>query len=176
MTITIPAPDGIEAAGRGAVLFVPAVADLTAPTMAEMSAGIALQCALDAFPTSLDQPTTTRTKYCMKQGVQSPGKATYSVGPLVVDWDHQSLDSTGKYAYQEDLVEGAKGYLIDRRGLDHDAAWAAGQIVTIWPVTIGAPIDVDIDAGSTDGQTLRRQFNAFVRDQVQFDVAIAAGA
>ena len=32
MTITIPAPDGIEAAGRGAVLFVPAVADLTAIT------------------------------------------------------------------------------------------------------------------------------------------------
>ena len=128
MTITIPAPDGIEAAGRGAVIFAPAIANLEDPTLAEVSAGIALQCALDAFPTSLDQPTTTRTKYCMKQGVQSPGKATYSVGPLVVDWDHQGLDSTGKYAYQEDLVEGAKERrAAKRRGTDAEEAAPAAS-------------------------------------------------
>ena len=38
MTVTIPNPPGIDAAGKGAVFWVPALADPSAPTVAEIAA------------------------------------------------------------------------------------------------------------------------------------------
>ena len=117
MSITIPAPRGIDAAGRESVWWVPAIADPTAPTVAEITAGINLSCALYGFETSVDQPTTTTAHLCDVQPVQRPGRATYSVGTLVVDDDPQRTDSTGNYEYLEVIVPGAQGYLVRRRGL-----------------------------------------------------------
>lgn len=174
MTVTIPAPDGIDAAGRSSVVWVPAIADLTAPTVAEINAGTHLSCAVDAFPVSLDVPTATRMKYCYKQPVQTPGKPSFSVGPLVFDADPQGIDTTGAYAHQEVLVTGAKGYLLDRRGLDFDVAYAAGQKGTIYPATVSGWRDVDIDTSSTDGQKLQREYHFAVSGQVVQDAEIAA--
>lgn len=174
MTITIPAPDGIDAAGRASVVWVPAIADTDAPTVAEITAGTHLSCAIDAFPVAIDVPTSTRTKYCMKQPVQSPGKPTFSVGPLVADSDPQGLDATGGYDHQDVLVTGAKGFLLDRRGLDFDAVYAAGQKATIYPATVSGWRDVDIDASSTDGQKLQREYHFAVTGQVKQDVEINA--
>ena len=174
MSVTIPSPDGIDAAGRVSVVFVPALAVPGAPKIAEIAAGTQLSCAIDAFPVAIDVPTSTRMKYCYKQPVQSPGKPSFSVGPLVTDADPQGSDSSGNYAHQTVLVTGAKGFLIDRRGIDYDVAYAAAQKVTVYPVTVSGWRDVDIDTTSTDGQKLQREYHFAVSGQVQQDVAITA--
>ena len=63
MTVTIPNPPGIDAAGKGAVYWVPAIADPSAPTVVEIAAGVVLSCALDTWPTTVDQSTTSKSKY-----------------------------------------------------------------------------------------------------------------
>ena len=174
MSITIPNPPGIDAAGRGAVFWVPAIADPATPTVAELQAGVALSCALDTWPTTVDQSTTSRSKYCDSQPRQQLGKPQYSAGPIVYDYDPQGADTSGHYAYYDDLTPGLDGYFVDRRGVDAEEAIAAGQKVDVWPARLGARIRVDIDPTSTDGQSLRTQQIVSVTGEVLFDIAVTA--
>ena len=59
-------PPGIDAAGNSKIVFVKAIADLSAPKLAEIKAGTDLSCALYSFEPSTEQSTVTRTKYCYK--------------------------------------------------------------------------------------------------------------
>ena len=176
MSITIPAPRGIDAAGRESGWWVPAIANPTKPTVAEITAGINLSCALYGFETSVDQPTTTTAHLCDVQPVQRPGRATYSVGTLVVDDDPQHTDSTGNYEYLEVIVPGAQGFLVRRRGLlaKRDAAVVAAQYVDVIPADIGTLNRVSLDPTSTDGGTLRNEYAVFVTGQVEHDVKVVA--
>lgn len=174
MTVTIPNPPGIDAAGKGAVYWVPALADPSAPTVAEIAAGVVLSCALDTWPTTVDQSTTSKSKYCDAQPRQRLGKPQYSAGPIVYDYDPQGVDTSGNYGYYDDLTPGLDGFFIDRRGIDSKAAVAAGQKVDVWPARLGARVRVDIDPTNTDGESLRTQQSVSVTGEVLFDVEIVA--
>lgn len=174
MTVTIPNPPGIDAAGKGAVYWVPALADPSNPTVAEIAAGVVLSCALDTWPTTVDQSTTSKSKYCDAQPRQRLGKPQYSAGPIVYEHDPQGVDTTGNYGYYDDLTPGLDGFFIDRRGIAFMAAVAVGQKVDVWPARLGARIRVDIDPTNTDGESLRTQQFVSVTGEVLFDVEIAA--
>jgi len=174
MSITIPAPEGIDAAGKSAVIFVSAIADTDAPKLTELSAGTHITCALYGFEPSVDQSASSFAKYCYKQPAQIPGRPTYSIANIVVDGDPQGADSSGNYDYLEVLVPGAKGFIVDRRGLDFDDPLASAQKVDIYPVEIGALNRVPIDPTSTEGQKLRDEFRVFVTGEVKHGVAITA--
>ena len=62
MTVTIPNPPGVDAAGMGSVYFVPAIADPSAPSVTELTAGTPLSCALYGWATTVDQTTSTSAK------------------------------------------------------------------------------------------------------------------
>lgn len=172
MSITIPDAPGIDAAGNVKTAFVLAIADPSAPTLAEITAGSEITCALYGFEASVDQPVTTRAKRCYRQPVQSPGRAAYSIAPIEYDYDPQ-LPASADYAYA-DLTPGVHGYIVDRLGKDKEEAWAAGDIVVVYPVTLGERVDVPIDATSTDSQKLRVSQTIFVRGDVLRDIALVA--
>ena len=175
MSVTIPnPPDGIDAAGMASVYFVEALANPAAPTVAEITAGTVLSCAIYTWPTSVEQSTSTSAKYCDKQPRQRLGRASYSAGPVVYDYDPQGLDVTGNYAHYDALEPGTTGYIIDRRGIDSKAAVVTAQVVDVWPVKLGSRIRVDIDPTNTDGESLRTQQSVSVTGEVLFDVEIAA--
>ncbi len=174
MSITIPNPPGVDAAGMGSVYFVPAIADPAAPTVTEIDAGVPLSCALYGWATSVDQPTSTSAKYCDAQPRQRLGTAAYSAGPIVYDYDPQGTDVGGNYAHYDALTPGLTGYMVDRRGIGSMEATAVGQVVDVWPVKLGAIIRVDIDPNNTDGESLRTQQIVSVTGQVQFDKALTA--
>ena len=146
-------PPGINAAGNGAVWFVPALTDPSNPTVAEIEAGVELSCALYTFSPSFDQSTVSRTKYCYAESVQTPGRTTRSIERITYDYDPQEPESE-EYAYYAELVPGRRGYIIDRRGLSaKQVPIADGQYVHVTPVELGARDDVAINP-EEEGQKL----------------------
>lgn len=166
-------PPGIDAAGMSKVVFVPALADATKPTVAEIKAGTDLSCAIYGFSPSTDQGTTTRAKYCYKQAVESLGRAKTTIEAIEYDYNPQNLDDPD-YAYYAALEPGTHGFIIDRRGLDaKTAAWEADQIVDVYPVTLGARGRVAISP-EAEGEKLRTRQSIAVRGEVMLDVKITA--
>lgn len=171
MSITIPDAPGIDTAGRVKTWFVPSIEDPTAPTIAEIQAGVEITCALYSLNETLDQPTTTRAKRCYTQPSQALGRASYSLDPIEYDYDPQAPESAD-YAYAE-LEPGQTGFIVDRLGLDKEDALASGQIVKLIHAELGNRADVAIDPTSTDPQKFRVTQVVAVK-QVYRDVAIAA--
>ena len=165
MTITIPAPDGIDAAGRSAVIWVPSIEDINAPTVAEITAGTHLSCAIAGFEPTVSQNTVTSRKYCEKQSTETPGIPAYSIPPLRVLDDPQGDDTNGQYDYLDDLYQGAKGFIVNRRGLDMDDEVVSGQKCTIYPVELGAPLEVPLDL-TADSQKFEIEYAVFVTGEV----------
>lgn len=168
-------PPGIDAAGNSKIVFVQALADPSAPTVAELAAGTDLSCALYRFVPTGDQTTVSRAKYCYKQAVETFGRETWAIEAIEYDYDPQNLTAP-EYAYYAALQPGISGYIVDRRGLDaRTEDWAAAQIVDVYPVRLGIRDRLPIDP-TAEGETLRtRQRIAVVGDVLQ-DVSVAAGA
>lgn len=147
-------PPGINAAGNGSIWFVPAIADPSAPTVEEIEAGIDLSCALYTFTPTFEQASVTRTKYCYREAVQAPGRVTRSIERIVYDYDPQDPASE-EYSYYEELTEGRRGFIVDRRGLHAKSVEiASGQYVHVTPVELGARDDVAINP-EEEGEKLR---------------------
>lgn len=175
MSITIPAPRGIEAAGRSSVVWVPALANPAAPTLVEINAGVHLSCPIGGFEPSVDQSTRSSRLYCEKQAVETPGTPSYSLAPMRLLDDPQRTDVGGQYDYLDTIVEGAQGFLINRRGLDYDAAYAAAQRVTVYPTKVGAVLEVPLDLSDDGGQKFEVEYRLFVTGKVRHG-AVVAGA
>lgn len=171
MSITIPDAPGIDVAGRVKTWFVPAIADSSAPTVAEITAGVEITCALYGLNETLDQPTTSRAKRCYRQPSQALGRAAYSLEPIEYDYDPQAPDSPD-YAYGE-MTPGLTGYIVDRLGLDKEDPLVTGQIVKLIRVELGGRSDAPIDATSTDPQKFRVTQVVAVQEIIR-DVEIAA--
>lgn len=166
-------PPGIDAAGMSKVVFVPALADASAPTVAEIKAGTDLSCAIYAFNASTEQGTVRLAKYCYKQAVEALGRATTSIEAIEYDYHPQKLDDPD-YAYYTALEPGTHGFIIDRRGLDaKTAAWEADQLVDVYPVTLGARSRVAINP-EAEGEKLRTRQSIAVRGETLLDVKISA--
>lgn len=166
-------PPGIDAAGNGALWFVPAIADINAPTVTEIEAGVNLSCALYSFGITVEQASTDRTRYCYREAVQRPGRVTRTIDRIRYDYDPQNPDSA-EYGYYTELTPGRHGFIVDRRGLDaRTELLAAGQYVHITPVTLGGRDDVAIDPAA-EGETLSVEQLVFVSGEKVRDVEIAA--
>lgn len=174
MTVNYLDPPGIDAAGRGGVWFVPAIADINAPTVAEITAGVNLSCALYGFNPGGEQSSVNRWKYCYTETVQTPGRTSRTISEIQYDYDPQKpAEATGGYAYYASLVPGTHGFIVDRRGLTRDVAIAAGQIVDVYPVTLGDRFRVEIT--EEEGAKLRTRQTPYVVGEAALDVAVVAG-
>lgn len=176
MSIAPLDPPGIDAAGNAKIWFVPAIADTSKPTVAEIEAGVDLSCALYTFVPTLEQPTNPRSKYCYKQPAQSLGRPNYGIEAIEYDYAPQDPDNAD-YAYYAELETNLHGFVVERRGLDARVEEIeADELVDIYPVQLGARGRVAIDPTSTDNQKLRTRQIVAVTGDVKLDVVVVAAA
>jgi len=173
-------PDGVDAQGNEAVIFVPTIADLDAPTVAELTGASAvnLSCALRGFSPGGDQGSSDDTRLCSVQQFESPGRFAPSIDDWNYVYDPQAEEDTPENKHYEVLKGGVKGFVVDRRGIASGmdgVPVAADQKVDIYPVTLGEQRRAAIDPSAEGGKFEITQ-KPFVTGPVRYDVEVAAGA
>ena len=173
MSITIVDLPGIDAKGKGTVIWVPAIANIAAPTVAEITAGTTfnLSCTLYEWDVTVTQSQVDRTKYCYESATKIPGKPTYEIADLVYDYDPQNILSSDPYGHYAKLAAGSTGYFVDRRGLGKSVAPVANQIIDIYPAKLGIQARVKIDPNA-EAEMLRIRQTVSVTADPKFDVKI----
>ena len=159
-------PDDTYTAGNTAVVLCPSVANIAAPTVAEIEAGYAIQCAIESIELSSDVDTQSRKKLCDTVATQSPGEMTYTTA----DTEIVASDPQQKNNILELCAPGSIVYMIVRPGVKHNAAFAANQRVWVnrQQVTAYDAGDVTTDTGDAFSwvihwATKAREYNAVVK-------------
>lgn len=160
----------MEIAGNTALIMLPSIADATlkSVTVTETEAGIAFECATAAFGLVPSPTTREKQNLCDKDARQRPGTTSWSIESLIVD----AGDPQAANAFVDTLVIGETRYLVQRDGLPHLDAFAAGQKIMAAQVVIQAISRVPL-AASTDGTSYQWRIDVTV-DQVEQFATIAA--
>lgn len=126
-----------NADGNVKVLWVPAISNPAAPTVAELTAvGVKdLSCYLtsDGWTPGLDEATISDDRLCDTQTYEKPGRSSRS---LALKYIENPTDPTNDVAFVT-LVPGSTGNFVIRKGLPYTTAIAAAQKVDVWPVQLG---------------------------------------
>lgn len=158
--------------GNVAAWFVPAIADTSAPTVTELSAAsiVDLSCYLtgDGLNLTSDQATITDERLCSTQTFEVPGRKTNTAEVTYID-NTNSPHETDSNKAAETLVEGARGYIVTRRGVPYETPVEAAQKVSVWPIEAGEPREVAPEANSV----IRSIQKLFVTGNVHQKVAVA---
>lgn len=139
MTVTFP--EGVEGEGNVRVAFLLAIAGTGGPTLTEMGTAVELVCYItgDGFQPGGEQVTNTDRRLCSRQVFGVPGAITYSLEEVSYVYDPQDPeDLLGENEAYASLAPNTKGFIVIRWGLPYEDAWAADQIVDVFPVTMGA--------------------------------------
>lgn len=126
-------PDSL-ADGRTRVYWVPSIASQAAPTVAELNAGTALQDlmtpdGLEGFEASTAKVDNSSLGSTFDTGV--PGRASYD-GTLL-----RLKKQTGTDTVYNFFVRDVVGFVVIRRSLDKNTAWASTQKVEVYPAQTG---------------------------------------
>jgi hypothetical protein len=132
-------PTGVAANGNVKVVWVNTIADPTAPTATELNAagGMDLSCVLTGISTGYSQETSEDTRLCSTQVFQSPGAITYTVEDLEYIVTPQDDSPTGENKAAIQLTPGENGFLVMRWGALYSAAFAADDVVDVYPGSLG---------------------------------------
>lgn len=124
--------------GNVKVTFVLTLSSITAPTAAQLNAGVDLQTVLtkEGLDISPEQSSVDNTNLSSTSETERAGTTKYTIN-LTVKRASTSLLDIG----YNTLVEGQDGYLAVRRDRDHATAWAASQPAEIYPVQCGVQKD-----------------------------------
>lgn len=168
-------PAKVYSTKKVAWFWVPAIAVPSAPKVAEITAGIPIQCSIEAdqfaFTGSMD--TGSSQRYCESFVSDEPGQKKLDLGNVEVYADPQNLAGTD-YAVATAWKAEPTGYLCMRAGIAHDTAVAAAQVLSIVAKTkianLGPIAPKPSDA--TDG--FRWNFQLLRLGDPLFDVAISA--
>lgn len=153
---TMKFSNAVDAIGRELVVYLPAVGNPGAVTVTEAkaTATVHLTCNIRGFNPTMEQTKTKKYRHCSKQGFDRLGRVDWSIErPTFID-DPQAADSSVDYPHKA-LVNGTRGYIMRRRGIDSDPAgfidFAAGQLYDLFPVQFGERQPVPV-AAEEDGQ------------------------
>lgn len=152
-------PDGVSTFGRETLVWVEDLADPTAPTIAELEAGVNLTFAAIGFSPNDTEATGQDIRLGSKNVGESLGRVTSSLDDITYVIDPQLVGQTTpdpQAKHYDALMPGNIGYLVDRRGLDTSTAFAADQIVDTYKVELGKRRRVAVDA--TGDGTAKFQF------------------
>lgn len=120
--------------GKVKVSWVPTIASIAAPTVAELTAGTALESLLTPDGLMGFEPTTAEVDVSALDSTfdtVAPGRAQFSGCGLRLK---KQGASDAVYAA---LVREAAGYVVVRRDIAADTAWTAAQKVEVYPATLG---------------------------------------
>ena len=159
--------------GNFKVVYVPAIADTTAPTLDELNAAGALDisCYLtgDGWNPTKEQATISDPRMCSRQEFGRPGRKTPGLSITVIDNTNSDNEADSNEAV-ETITEGSEGYFVERVGVAYEEPFAAGQKVSIYPATAGEKQILPPEANSVTRSTIPQ----FIRADVRTDVAVAA--
>lgn len=151
------------------VLWVPAIADPSAPTLAELTAVsvVDVSCYLtkDGWVPGLSENTITDDRLCDTQTYEKPGSHSRS---LQIKYVENPGSLTYNKAY-DTFVPLTAGFFVARKGMPYDTALAAAQKVWVWPSQMGQrdPLPPEKDS------VMRVQQKVFITGRTRTDVAIA---
>ena len=141
--------------------FVQTIANINAPTAAELSAASALDISCYAYNSS-DRPSqnvnrvTAPERVCDGALYERLGSVTYSGGTLHVAWDPQgAAGSAGKAAWAK-LAGQTTGFLVERDGKGYATDFTAGDFVNVWPVEFAQPFP----SHEGDGDSAENSFDS----------------
>lgn len=117
--------------GNVAVGVAPVIVDINAPSLAELSSGLGLDCSVQTFNGTSSTDSESIDWLCDPASEQLPGSTTHSVDDLVIKGTGQADDDLVTGLNIGDVV-----YIWRRDGLAHDNALAAAQKVWIWKVIV----------------------------------------
>lgn len=170
-------PAGAKVFGKKNWIFVPAIADTTAPTVAEITGATALDVSC-YFYNSTGAPDVNQNRVqapqrvCDTQQFEQLGLAQWQGGDMRYAVDPQAASgSDGKKALEK-FAEGTTGFLVKRTGVAVDTAVTAGQFVTVYPVALGTPVETEEGDGEAAEAAIKQAF-AITAEPSQF-VAVAA--
>lgn len=130
--------------GMVKTVFVPAIKDVKAPTVAELTGEGALDMSMwltgDGFQATHDQQMIDDDREGAAEVGQIPGQETWTDTLLrVIDNINRVDDKSTPVPNTavETLTKGKSGYIVRRRGLPSATPFASGQKVSVLPVTIG---------------------------------------
>jgi hypothetical protein len=165
-------PTGIPGDGNIKAAWVPSLADPEHPTVAELTAPsvVDLSCYLtgDGFTPSADEQTITDDRLCSRQTYEQPGRFTDKLDIKYV-YQGQEMTAADNKAFTT-LRHLTAGYLVSRWGTDYEAAFAAGDIVDVYPAACGK----QMKAPKEDNAMLKIAQKIFITGPVQEDVAVVA--
>lgn len=165
-------PLSISADGNLKVLWVPAIADTTEPTIDEVTAVevVELSCYLtsDGWTPGTDEQVSNDDRLCSVQTYEKRGRFTDTLQVTYV-YQGQDLEAVDNAA-QATLQEGEAGFVVARWGADYEPVMAVGDIVDVYTVECGVPMKQPPEANGR----LRIMQKLFVTNKTQRDKAIVA--
>ena len=132
MPITVYNPAGIETIAKNRFVWVPSIADIAAPTIAEIDAGTEFSCALTEFDPGVDASESEDKRLCRKDAAKRSGSVTYSISdlPIIIN-DPQTADP-----FIDQLESGVTGFIAVFPNIAPGTATAAAQRAWIYAVTV----------------------------------------
>lgn len=172
--MTQPVPASIPADGSLKVLWVPTIADTTAPTVDELTAPevVDLSCYLtdDGYRPNTDEQVAADNRLCSRQNYERIGRYTDQLDLTYIYRAQEPASATNK-AFTT-LKHRELGHVVERWGADYEDAVEAGDIVDVKPAECGVQRKQPPEANGR----LRIMQKIFVRNAVQRDVAVVASS
>ena len=158
--------------GNVKVVVATAVADPSAPTVAELEAAVDISCYLtpDGFAFAQEQAVITDDRLCSRQTFNKAGRKSYTLTLTGIDNTNSEYE-TDSNDFVDTLAEGASRVVYARYGLPYEEAFAAAQKVRVIPIDVGAKTEMAPEANSV----LRSTVNTFVSGPSEL-VEVVAGA
>lgn len=145
------------------VFHVPSIANVAAPTVAELNAGTRLdtQMTPDGLNLEPDTASVDNSKLSSTYGTNQAGRRSFSGSVTYINTVPRILETV--------LVYRATGYLVVRREVTSSTAWVAAQKCEVYPIQYGEPSRM---YGPDEMQ--RRTVPAFFTSEPDTDATVAA--
>jgi hypothetical protein len=171
MAVDIPST---PADGNVLVKLVAAIADTSAPKVAtELNAAgsVDISCYLTGggYKPSLSEQVITDERLCTTQTYEQKGRSQRGLEVEYIDNTNSPNATTFNKAY-DTLIPGTAQFLVVRTGLPYTTALAAGQKVTVYPITPGEYNQMPPEANSV----LKVAQKLFVTGQVKISATTVA--
>lgn len=177
-------PASRSAHGRENWIFVPTIANIAAPTVAEVTAASALDITNIAFrngrpaPTQSTALTTAEARLGDTKVRQRIGRTTYNGGEMTYQFDPQGAAASDEVTAWETFgTEGTTGFLVRRLGISKATTPAVGQFVDVFPVEFGPSMPTTTGAEDSEETGAVCTFAVTdVQDGPVFKKAIVSGS
>lgn len=138
--MTVSIPEYVTAEGNVKVAFVPAIANLSAPTVVELNAGVDITCYLPETwaGVTADQAKGEQRRMCSKESFETLGRIKRAISDFTYTYLPQALGTDPANKVKTKMAPGTHGFLVTRYGPDATDAWAADDVVDVLPAECGA--------------------------------------